>query len=235
MDGEDVGADAFDSCPHGREEPGQVRHFGFLGGVDQARGAFGQAGGHHQVFGAGDRGQVQGDVGAVQPLGLGLDVALVQGDLHPHGLETLQVLVDGPGPDGAAAGERDAGLPGPGHQGPQDQDRGPHGLDRLVGGHPAGEAGGIHHQGFAVFKLDPHEAQEPFGGADVGQGRHVVKLMHPRGQQRGRNNRQGGVLGPADGNFPRKRNAAFNDDFVHSNLFQKIRKRQNKCLWGAVG
>ena len=147
------------------------------------RGALGQRGGHHQVFGAGDRGQVQGDVGAVQPFGLGLHVALVQGDLHPHGLEALEVLVDGPGPDGAAAGQGDAGLAGPGHQRPQDQDRGPHGLDRFVGGHPAGEAAGIHHQGLAVFKLHPHEAQEPFGGADVGQGRHVVEPMHPRGQQ----------------------------------------------------
>ena len=203
------------SGPHGREKPGQVRDFGLLGGVDDSRDAVGQGGGHHQVFGAGDRGQVQGDVGAVQPFGFGLHVALVQGDLHPHGLEALEVLVDGPGPDGAAAGQGDAGLAGPGHQGPQDQDRGPHGLDRLVGGHPAGEAAGIHHQGLAVFKLHPHEAQEPFGGADVGQGRHVVEPVHPRGQQGGRDDGQGGVLGPADRNFPLQGNAAFNDDFVH--------------------
>ena len=151
----------------------------------------------------------------MQPFGLGLDVALVQGDLHPHGLQALQVLVDGPGPDGAAAGQGDAGLAGPGHQRPQDQDRGPHGLDRFVGGHPAGEAGGIHHQGLAVFKLDPHEAQEFLGGADVGQGRHVVKPVHPRGQQRRRDDGQGGVLGPADRNFPVEGHSAFNDDFVH--------------------
>jgi len=215
VDGEDVGADAFDVRAHGREKPGQIRHFGLLGGVDDSRDALGQGGGHHQVFRARDRGQVQGDVGAVQPFGFGLHVALVQGDLHPHGLETFEVLVDGPGPDGAAAGQGDAGLAGPGHQRPQDQDRGPHGLDRLVGGHPAGEAAGINHQGLAVFKLHPHEAQELFGGANVGQGRHIVKPVHPRGQQRGRDDGQGGVLGPADGNFPRKGYPAFNDDFVY--------------------
>ena len=89
VDGEDVGADAFDLGPHGGEEPGQVRHFGLLGGVDDSSGTLGQRGGHHQVFGAGNRGQVQGDVGAVQALGLGLHVPLVQGDLHPHGLQAF--------------------------------------------------------------------------------------------------------------------------------------------------
>ncbi len=201
MDGQDVGADALDLGPHGHQVMGQVGHLGFLGGVYQPGGAFGQGGGHHEIFGAGDRGGIQVDFGPVQALGLGLDIALVQGDFHPHGLEALEVQVNGPGADGAAAGERHAGLAGPGHQRPQDQDRSPHGLDQLIGGHPAGELGGVHHQGVAVFELHPHDTQKSFDGADVRQGGDVVEVVDPRGQQSRREYGQRGVLGAADGHL----------------------------------
>ena len=72
--------------------------------------------------------------GAVQPPARGLDVAVLEVDLGAHGLQALQVLVDGPGADGAAAGQGHPGLAEAGQQRPQHQHRGPHGLDQLVGG-----------------------------------------------------------------------------------------------------
>ncbi len=131
------------SRPHGHQKPGQVPHFRLHGGVFDHRGAFGQGGGHHQVFGAGDRDRLEVNLRAAQAPGVGLHVALGQVDLHPHGLQALEVQVDGPGPDGAAAGQRHPGLAGPGHQGPQDQDRGPHGLHQLVRGLVALQVRGI--------------------------------------------------------------------------------------------
>ena len=66
-----------------------------------------------------------------------------------------------------------------------------------------------------LFKPRPQVAQEPLAGADVGQGRDVIQAMLARGQQGGGQDGQGGVLGPADQHLPVKRQAAFDDDFIH--------------------
>ncbi len=54
-------------------------------------------------------------------------------DLGAHGLQPLDVQVDGALADGASARQRDAGLPEPGHQGPEREDGGAHRLHQLVG------------------------------------------------------------------------------------------------------
>jgi hypothetical protein len=51
--------------------------------------------------------------------------------------------------------------------------------------------------------------------ADIRQGRDVEEAMFSRREQRGRDNRQRRVLGPADDYFPLQGDAPFNDDFVH--------------------
>ena len=66
-----------------------------------------------------------------------------------------------------------------------------------------------------LFKPHPQVAQQPLAGADVGQGRDVIQAMLARGQQRGAQDGQGGILGPADQHLPVQRQAAFNDDFIH--------------------
>ena len=67
-------------------------------------------------------------------VGLGLDVAVLEGDGGAELLQAADVEVDRPRPDGAAAGQGDDGLAVAGQQGPQDEDGRPHGPDELVGG-----------------------------------------------------------------------------------------------------
>ena len=65
--------------------------------------------------------------------GAGVDVAGFQPDLGAERLQALEVQVDRPGADGAAAGEGDASLAGAGQERAQHQDRGPHLGDDVVG------------------------------------------------------------------------------------------------------
>ncbi len=60
------------------------------------------------------------------------DVAVLDDDLRAHGLQALDVLVDRARADGAAAGQRDAGLAEPRQQRPEHENGRPHGLHEVV-------------------------------------------------------------------------------------------------------
>jgi hypothetical protein len=75
------------------------------GGAPAARAA-----GHHQVLGAGDRHHVEHDGRPSQAAGAGVQVPVLQPSASPQRLQALQVLVDRPRADGAAAGQRDHRL-----------------------------------------------------------------------------------------------------------------------------
>src|SRR4030066_176794 len=77
---------------------------GWARGAFQHGDAFGQRGGHHQVFGAGDGHHVHHDPRALQALALGVDVAVLDADVGPHRLQALAVPVDRARADGAAPG-----------------------------------------------------------------------------------------------------------------------------------
>jgi len=92
--------------------------------------------------------RIEHDAAAPQPVGAGLDVALLDDDVRPHRPQALDVEIDGPGADRTAARKGDLGLTVSGDQRPEHQDRGPHGLHELVGREGGLEPAGI--------DLDPH-------------------------------------------------------------------------------
>jgi hypothetical protein len=65
-------------------------------GCDQeCSGFYSQRGCHHQVFSTGNSNDIHNDMRAVQPLGFGVDITVLDIDLRPHGLQALDMLVYG--------------------------------------------------------------------------------------------------------------------------------------------
>ena len=144
LDADGAGAGAFDLCSHGDEEGGEVGDFGLAGAVFEDGFAFGEGGGHEEIFGAGDGDLVEDDVrafeAAVAVVGAaGFEVAVVLGDGGAHGFEAVDVEVDGAATDGAASGHGDAGDAGAGDERAEDEGACAHGLDDLVFGDGVGE------------------------------------------------------------------------------------------------
>jgi hypothetical protein len=125
---------AFDAGTHRDQQPSaRSTTSGSLRRVLENGLAVGQRRRHHQVLGAGHRDHVGGDARALEALGAGHDVPVFDGDLRAHRLQPLDVLIDRTRADGAAAGQRHTGLAETRQQRAQHQDRGPHGLDQIVG------------------------------------------------------------------------------------------------------
>jgi len=100
LDADGAGAGAFDFCSHGGEEGGEVCDLGLAGAVFEDRFAFGESGGHEEIFGAGDGDLVEDDVRAFEAAfavvgAAGFEVAVVLGDGGAHGFEAEDVEVDG--------------------------------------------------------------------------------------------------------------------------------------------
>ena len=113
-------------------------------------------------------------------------------------------------------GQGDLGAAIAGDQGPEDQDRGPHLLDQLVGG-----VGLLHGAPVDVdhrrgdLDLEAQRPQELGHRDDVPQVRHVAEGVVPVGQERGAEDGESGVLGAADGHLAFESSAAYDADVVH--------------------
>ena len=192
--------------------------------------ALGADGGHEQVFRARDRRHVEVHDPAPEPPGLGrprLHVALFQRTGDAQTLEALQVVVDGPGPDGAAAGQRNPGAAQAGEQRPQHQHRGPHGLDQIVGRFRAGDGVGVHpHRVALPLPARAQAFQNAQHGAGVAQVGDVVQHVLARREQGRGQKRQGRVLGPADAHLAVERPSAFNHQCIHTKRPRYAMKRQ---------
>jgi hypothetical protein len=93
----------------------------------------GQHGRHHEVLGARDGDSVEVHHRAAKAFrGAGFDVAMRLADARAKLFQPENVQVDGPVPDGAATRQRNARAPATGHQRPQHQARGAHGLHQFV-------------------------------------------------------------------------------------------------------
>ena len=99
-----------DAGAHALEEQGQLDHLGLDRGVLEDRAALGHRRGEQDRLGGADAGEGEGEVGALQPEGLGLQP--VGGHLHlgTELAEGADVVVDRPGADAVAADEGDEGL-----------------------------------------------------------------------------------------------------------------------------
>ena len=164
-------------APMRDERRGEVLDLGLAGGVLAARCALGQRRGHHHVLGAGDRRPCRSATVRARAAASarGLDVAVLELDLRAQRREALQVLVDGAGADGAAAGQRDAGLAAAGQQRPEHQHRGAHGAAPGRRAPRGSRAVDVHARRTACRSRRPRSASQPMWreqpphGADVGQ------------------------------------------------------------------
>ena len=142
LDADPARAVALDARAHRDQHLGEVVDLGLLRRVLEDRLALGERRRHQQVLGAGDGDHVGRDARALQAPGAGDDVAVLDDDLGAHRLQPLDVLVDRPRADRAAAGQRDARLAEAREQRAEDEDRRAHRLDelvrRLVRGHAVG-------------------------------------------------------------------------------------------------
>lgn len=141
-----TGAGAFDFGSHGCEEGCDVGDLGLACAVFEDGFAFGQDGGHKEVFSSGDGDLVEDDVRALEtPLSVvraaGFEIAVVLGDGCAHGFQAVDVEIDGAAADGAASGHGDTGDAGAGDEWAEDERAGAHGLDDLVLGDGIGEDG----------------------------------------------------------------------------------------------
>ena len=193
--------------------PRQVRDLGLPRRVLQDRGALRERGGHHEVLGARHRHEVEHDPRALEPRGPRLHVALGEGDLGAEPLEPLQVKIDRPHPDRAAAGHRDACPAGAGQERAEDQHGRPHGRDQLVrrldGPERRRPRDGVT---VALLDLGAEPLQQGPDGDDIGQARNVLEHDGLRREERGGQERQGRVLRRADTDLAAQRNAAFDDE-----------------------
>ncbi len=134
-DFDDGCASAFDFGAHFDEEVGDVFDFGLARGVADDGLAFGEDGGHEDVFGAGDGDAIKVNVAADEAVGrLRFDIAVGLDDGGAEMFERGDVHVDGTRADGAAAGHGDAGATGAGDERAEDEAGRAHGFDDFVRG-----------------------------------------------------------------------------------------------------
>ncbi len=197
------GSCAFDLRAHRDEQGGEVRDFGLAGAVFEQRLAFGEDGGHEDVFGAGYRDLVEDDVRAAEAIGSGFEVAVILRDDRPHGFERLEVQVDGAAADGAASGHRDPGHAGAGDERAEDERAGAHGLDDLVLGdrvreHGALDVGAVLGAAVAELDLGAHADEQLALGLDVLHLRDVLEDDLVLGEDGGGHAGERGVLCAGD-------------------------------------
>ena len=116
-------------APSAIEEMAQVDDLRLDGRAADDRRAPGQHGGAQDVGRAGHRGAAGPDRSIVAPISRrarGHDVAVLQPQVGPQGGQALQVQIDRPVADVAAAGQRHDGPAAPGQQRPQHAEAGPH-------------------------------------------------------------------------------------------------------------
>ena len=220
-DGQNISVDPLDPGAHGGQAAGQIADLGLARSLPQHGHPVGQHGGQQGVFSRADRDERELDLGALQALRrAGDDIALLKFDLGPHGRQRLQVQIDRPGPDGAAAGQGHLGLAGAGQQRPQHIERGPHLADQIIRREGRGQGGGVEQRllpvgAIALRDLDAEFLEQATEEFRIRQPRHVGQQQRLIGQDRSGHQLEGGVLGAADRNGSVQTGAAGDGDAVH--------------------
>ena len=132
-------------------------------------------------------------------------------DLGAHRLQTLDVLINRPRTDGAAARQRYLGFTETRQQWTEYQNRCAHGLDQLVRCFQFGDVAAVEGDAVAVFSDAqthlPHQLQD---GRHILQMRNVRQLQIIGRQQTCAQNRQCRILGAGNGDFTGEALAAAN-------------------------
>ena len=196
FDDDAVTAGARDPGAHRLQTFGEIDDFRLACRVAEGRRARGERCRHHQVLGARDGDDVEYELRPRQVRRPGVDIAVVEIDFRAHGLQALDVLVDGPEPDCASAGKRDSRFAAAREQGAQRQYRCAHGLDHFVRSkRPVDFCRRQRKRAIGLFRANSHLRQERPHRAHIVELRHVGKNERLRGEQRGAKDRQRRVFG----------------------------------------
>ena len=174
----------FDAGPHFDQGIGQGRDFRFPGGIAQDRGALGQHGRHHQVFGAGHRYDVKVDIRSLELFAGGFHITVGQVDPGAQALQTSQVKIDGTRADGTSSGERNPCFLQACHQRPQYENGSPHLAHQIIRGFMIIQPPGIGLHGVALqFTTHAQMGQKIQRAANIPQIGHVGELVGAVAQQ----------------------------------------------------
>jgi hypothetical protein len=154
-------------------------------------------------------------VGSHEALRRRLDIAVPKLDLDPEPFQPLEVEVDGPGPDGAAARKRDTGFLEAGHEGSENEDGGAHGLDEIVRNLEAIDILRVNREGLSLVKRGSQVIKERLGGADIAEPGEIADSMNPATEEGRREDRERCILRAADPHLAMEGSAPFDEDLIH--------------------
>ena len=179
-----------------------------LGGVFDGGGAVGQHGGHHDVHSGAHGYHIHVDVGTGEPAapGCGMDEVALR-HFGAHGPEALDVLVDGPYAEVAAAGHGHGGLAEAAQQRSQQIVGRPDAPCHIIGGMGAADGAAVDLHGVLIQHPHPcaqliQNGEKQGHVADLGDVLDAAYAVH---QQGGRDDGNGGVLGTASASSPARR------------------------------
>ena len=200
-------------APSATRKPAEVLHVRLAGGVAQDGVAGGGDGGHERVLGARHAGLVEEDVGAAEPRGGERD-AVVERVRGAEALEREEMRVEAAAADHVAARRGELDVPAPREQRRREQDRradarAQRRVERRRADGFRVDAQRVAAGPFRVRAGGPHEIDERLEIADA---RDVVEGDRLIGQQRGRDDRQRGVLVAARANGAAQPVTAFDDE-----------------------
>ena len=206
------------------EHIGEIDDLGLAGGVVDNCGSLRAHGGHDEVLGGADAGELERDGGTVQTLGrIGVDVAVGGVELNTQGLKTENVHIDLAGTQVAAARHGDLGAMETTQQGPHHGRGSTHLGDELVGGLPGIDLGGIDLERMLVENIDrsTHAFEHFAHYVDIGNIGHVLERRLARRQKRCRHEFERGVLSTRNGHGASDGVATLNADNIQGLPFQK--------------
>ena len=229
VDAEQVAADAVDVRAHRRQQGARLLHVRLARGVAHDGGALRERGREHDVLSRRHAGLVQQDVGAAQRPAPQAEIAVL---LQPRAesLQAEHVRIDAPAADLIAAGVADARLALAGEQRTHEDQATAHALEqrgvRRGRGDPARAQ--RHRVGIVAVDLHAEPLHQRQHGADVGDVGKVVETNRLVGEQRGGDQRKGGVLVAARRDRAPERHAAFDDELVHGHDDAMVRQTAEK-------
>ena len=222
-----VGARAGDLCAHGVEEVGKVDDMGLLGAVFDDGHAAAEDCGEQDVHRRADGDNIEINVAAAQPAlrGVGADIAAGLLDHGTHGLEALDMLVNGADTEVAAARHGNMGMTKAAKLCADEVIRRTDASDEFDGSSCVACTGAVDLECVAAVAADlrAHIAQNLQQQTHIGDIRNVFDPARARDEQRRRQDRDRRVLGSGNGHGAGKLCAALNDVFD-----------QNVPLFGSV-
>ncbi len=195
-----------DLRPHLLQAEGEIGDLRLARRIHQFAIALGKAGGHEKILGGADGGLREDDPRTGQAVGgTGHDIAFGELDLRAQLAQALQMQIDGPRADGAAAGQRHLRLAMAGHQRPQHQDRSAHLAHQIVWRTGLRDPARRQFQYPALvaaigrlavqMNFDTKLGQQIGHGGDVGHMGQIAQGQRLFAQKRGSHQRQRCVLG----------------------------------------